>query len=70
MKSFKVPGMNFSWRHDGQDHPSRDPYKERLTSFPPPPPGPVETIARKCEMPVGCLVVRTVGVRSRDYQIF
>ena len=23
----KVPGINFSWRHDGQDHPPRDPYR-------------------------------------------
>ena len=27
MKPFKVPGINFSWRHDGQDHPPRDPYR-------------------------------------------
>ena len=27
MKPFKVPGIKFSWRHDGQDHPPRDPYR-------------------------------------------
>ena len=30
-------GINFSWRHDGQDHPPRDPYRSDWRVHPPPP---------------------------------
>ena len=38
MKPFKVPGIHFSWRHDGQDHPPRDPYRSDWRVHHPPPP--------------------------------
>ena len=48
MKPFKVPEINFSWRHDGQDHPPRDPYRSDWRVHHPPPPPALNPYSR-CE---------------------